>query len=584
MPLTKDQRERLQRAEEKHKRGDHEGAIEIIKDMIKNSIQQAATLEKADAYCLYGYCLEDRENYLQAKKRHLFALCLIRNVATVEIEDKIKVEIEREERVEDRLKQENRGMNEDERKLEEEWRVREKGIATNLFNEFDKLMPVTENAQMDAKVFAAKVFSALGDLFEKERDVDARMQYERAKKLCACVINEGGANNIKAKAHYRMGYALMKLEDYTGSEKSYEAAIKYYAGIQQISSDDRKIFAKAYNGLGNLYLTLDRLEKAKETYEGAIKADKSFTPAINNLAYTLYLLEDYKGAERWCIKARDSGEESAEFFDTLGCVYSGLERYEESRKAFEMALTKKKLDPFIYNSYGEMLRIIGSYEKAEELFKEAIKLDNSWAIGHSNLGDLYRERKEYEEAKKEYKKAKDSDPCLPDARLGLAEIYALQAGKAEEFNKALEEIEYIPKVSPEWVGNRPRFYFVRGYIYRGLEDDEKARIDFERCKRLAKKRKENEKIFLRAKDYLSGIERIEPDEKMRLGGIGLAILAGIVLTVLTGFYLCFQFKELPSSSKKDPKAESSVRKETDKETTKETEKEGPKNSVYRKRL
>lgn len=582
MPFTDQDKGLVREAEEGHEKGAHQGAIDKIKGI---DILKGTPLEQADVHCLYGYCLENLEKYLQAKVKYITALLSIRkkveNIKRIE-EIKTSVELEnlpQEVKFPNSLKYKIRY--DDEKKvliLEEVISEEEKdkllGLSSNnqykeavkaLFhgsqdvekeeknaNEFFKESEKELEAKKDLKglVMAAKVFSALGDLSKKEkRFEEVEGQYNRAKELCTCVVNGGGPDGIKAEAHYRMAYALIRLKDYKGSKDNYEKAINLYENKKLQVKDRPKRLAKAYNSLGNLYRCEGYLEDAKLAYEKAVEVDTSFTPAMNNLAYTLYELGEYKKAKEWCGKAQNLEHKTAEFYDTLGCVHARLRMFEESKKFFEEALARKKSDPSIYNNYGEILRIAGAHEEAKKKFEDAIKLDKSFALPHSNLGDLYREQgdllygkeekqKKYKEAEERYTIAKD----LPDARFGLANLYVSQIEAEEEkdkksklsYKKALGEMKIICRSSGNWVKRRPSFYLLRGYIYGKLDEPYKAKMNFKKCRKLAK---DDEEIASKAEDNLDALRAIELDKRMMWGGIALSILACIVLIVLTLFYL-----------------------------------------------
>ncbi|MFH1142771.1 MAG: hypothetical protein V1695_03585 [Candidatus Uhrbacteria bacterium] len=62
--------------------------------------------------------------------------------------------------------------------------------------------------------------------------------------------------------------------------------------------------------LGNAYNTVGQLTKAKETYGKILMRSSNDVPALENLGTTLFLMEDYYGAEEaWLLAAELSGSE-----------------------------------------------------------------------------------------------------------------------------------------------------------------------------------------------------------------------------------------------------------------------------------
>lgn len=626
----------LEDAVREHEKGNHEGAIKKIEKVIP---QLSQPLERIAAYCLWGYCLEDQEEYSQAKEKYITALLVILGrkpdtlpLATVNLpqgfpppslSDKASYAngnlswrgVMSEEEMDTLLGVQEQVSAPDrevfKRAVKDLYRRSQREFISFLTDRFTNL---AGKHDWDFVVRAAEVFNACGDILDKEGNIEAKEQYKRAKELCGRVIGESNDASVKAEAYRRRGYALMRLKDYEGSEESYKEAIRLLDG-------QPKGLVRAYNHLGNLYYCKGSFDKAREMYEKAVeetsealttegilsrcstplrgkirhtgrelifkgamkeeernellglsqkeeernkllglsqedlnyyseavkrlfqKSHEIFVPPLNNLAYTLHKLGRYEKAEEWCMEARALGNVSAEFYDTLGCVYTGLGRYKEARDAFEMALEKKKKHAGIRNNYGEMLRFVGMHEKAKEQLNMAIELNRFFAITHSNLGDLYREQGKGIMAQDSYTTAISLDPSLPEARLGLADLYVSQAeeqGKGPAlFYKALEEIERIPQSAGEWVERHPEFYLTRGYVYGKLTEYGKANEDFKKCMKQAKG---NGKIASKAGLNLNALKGIEPDKVMKWGGIGLSILSLVILITVTVFYLGFNFK------------------------------------------
>jgi Tfp pilus assembly protein PilF len=93
----------------------------------------------------------------------------------------------------------------------------------------------------------------------------------------------------------------------------------------------------------------------------------------------------------------------------LGLAYSELPDYENSKKSFDKALEireKYKIpDVTIFNSAGWVSMKNGDYGRAEELFKQGVKLKDlnkpsSNAALFNNIGFLYFTTQRFEEAKK----------------------------------------------------------------------------------------------------------------------------------------------------------------------------------------
>ena len=97
-------------------------------------------------------------------------------------------------------------------------------------------------------------------------------------------------------------------------EKNYLDAIDYYEAALKKKPDPI-----LYNKIGMTYLSMGNLEKAQKAIQKAVKMDKHYAEAINNLGVVFYLKKKYGQAENNYKKAlllRDS----ASFHSNLGTV------------------------------------------------------------------------------------------------------------------------------------------------------------------------------------------------------------------------------------------------------------------------
>ncbi len=85
------------------------------------------------------------------------------------------------------------------------------------------------------------------------------------------------------------------------------------------------------------------------------------------------------------------------------------------------------------------------YDKAEDVFRELVKIAPNHVDAHNTLGYVLSEKKRYIEAEREYEKALETNPKFYSALHNLGELYyELYKQTKERFEKrGLENCEVI---------------------------------------------------------------------------------------------------------------------------------------------
>lgn len=121
--------------------------------------------------------------------------------------------------------------------------------------------------------------------------------------------------------------------------KNYLDAIDYYqAAFKKHPS------AILHNKEGMTYLSMGNLGKAQKCMQRAIKMDKEYAEAYNNLGVTYYLKKKYGQAEKNYKKAL-ALRESASFHSNLGTVYVERKEFDKGMTEYAKAFA---LDPDIF--------------------------------------------------------------------------------------------------------------------------------------------------------------------------------------------------------------------------------------------
>lgn len=132
---------------------------------------------------------------------------------------------------------------------------------------------------------------------------------------------------------------LERRGDELRADKAFLDSIDYYrAALGKTKT------AALYNKLGIAELQMDRLGDARKDFGRAIKMDKTYAEAFNNLGVAYYKGRKYDRAIREYTKAI-ALQDSASFHSNLGSAYFSKKRYELAALEYNRAI---QLDPDIF--------------------------------------------------------------------------------------------------------------------------------------------------------------------------------------------------------------------------------------------
>ena len=139
------------------------------------------------------------------------------------------------------------------------------------------------------------------------------------------------------------------------AQKLYLDSIDYYRAA--LKKNDTAVL---HNKAGISYLQLQRNKDAKKEFQEAIKRDRSYPEAFNNLGVLQYKSQRYGSAIKEYRKALKLAEGNASFHSNLGTAYFAAKDYEKATKEFSRAL---ELDPSIFENHpsaGVAARLVSS--------------------------------------------------------------------------------------------------------------------------------------------------------------------------------------------------------------------------------
>ena len=159
-----------------------------------------------------------------------------------------------------------------------------------------------------------------------------------------------------------------------------------------------------WNKIGIAWHNLGEMGLARSSYEHALKVDKKYAEAINNLGTVLYAQKRYRSAVSRYKRALELAPGKASFWSNLGTAYYSMGRFPQMMEAYDKAIS---LDPEIFEHRG----VVGTEMQDRTVADRAryhFELARLYAkIGNDELALQYL-RRSFEEGFKDKDKVKKS--------------------------------------------------------------------------------------------------------------------------------------------------------------------------------
>ncbi len=251
-------------------------------------------------------------------------------------------------------------------------------------NENGEVVKKKKGGNKVARVFAAP-FKAFGKLFSRKDDSKIqRMSEKDAEKFESVGVArvDDSRNSLdkisasgSAREHLANGRALL-LEGRINEAISHLSTASYL--------DPR--LAEAHNLLGVAYSHKGLQDRAKESYERAVKAEPDDAQTLNNLGFSLYQNGNYRAAIDRLKRAVKLAPHDERILNNLGLALCRMGKYEEAYKSFARAGGELKG----HLNIARMLERFGREEEAIKYYEGARRVDPNSTFALRRLVDLYQ--------------------------------------------------------------------------------------------------------------------------------------------------------------------------------------------------
>ena len=184
------------------------------------------------------------------------------------------------------------------------------------------------------------------------------------------------------------------------------------------------------------------------------------------------ILKKYEIAEDFCKKAIILKDNFSEAYSNLGYAQLGLEKYQESIKNSQIAISLK-INSNAYLNLGLALFKLNKYDEALEAYEKAIVINPNLEDAYLNIGVLFEHKKDYINSYKSYQKLIDINPQSSNAYLNYGVLLKMD-------NKIYEAIQYYNKAI-EINSKFSEAYFNRAIAYKFINEIDLSLKDLLSC-------------------------------------------------------------------------------------------------------
>lgn len=234
----------------------------------------------------------------------------------------------------------------------------------------------------------------------------------------------------------------------------YQEAEEQYRLAAKIAPDD----ARAFAGLGNVFVDQGRFTDAADSYKQALKVKPDYNAALLPLAFSLARMEHYEEAINIYHQALNVEPSNPEILNNLSFAYNHTGRYQD---AVDASLNAIKLLGETGQAYAQ-----GFQERNEVL-----------SYTYKNLGNAYNGLQRFEEAANALKRAAEIEPTNASAHFNLG----LTLFNAKRYSEAIEAYKQVIKLRP----NLAQAHYNLGLTYVAISDRKQAMDEYEVLKGLS---------------------------------------------------------------------------------------------------
>ncbi len=216
---------------------------------------------------------------------------------------------------------------------------------------------------------------------------------------------------------YEQGISFYKKGRLKDAELAYRKAIKI-----------QRNFVEAHNNLGNVLLDEGRYREALRFYKSALELMPEHPMLLNNIGNVLQLTGDFSKAVTYFNSAITKDPGYADAHNNLGNTLKSLGYMEEAAASYRRAIDCNRNMPIAYLNLGGVLREMGKQYEALESFNNAITLKPDLVEAHNGRGNVLHDLGRTAEASECYERSIEINPTYTLAYQHLSVLKTYRRG------------------------------------------------------------------------------------------------------------------------------------------------------------
>jgi tetratricopeptide (TPR) repeat protein len=176
----------------------------------------------------------------------------------------------------------------------------------------------------------------------------------------------------------------------------------------------------ANNNLGHVLLRQGRYAEAEAYLQLALSINPDLKEAVGGLCMTTSFLREHVQSLEACRRATQLNEDDGVFVYLLANAQYNLEQYSTALATYAKARELAVATDLIANGLAYCYLRLRDYQKALELFQQAITADPNLADAYIGMGVVYFKMRQFKDAVKSLQEAVNADPESSTARYSLA--------------------------------------------------------------------------------------------------------------------------------------------------------------------
>ncbi|MGA9507812.1 MAG: FG-GAP-like repeat-containing protein [Candidatus Sulfotelmatobacter sp.] len=206
--------------------------------------------------------------------------------------------------------------------------------------------------------------------------------------------------------------------------------------------------AEACYGLGSAYLSQNKTDQARETFERATKLHADYPDTLANAWNNLGLLATREGHTDEAIRcfraALQLNPDHLIALDNLGNAFRLQKNWDDARRTFDRGLAVNPSDPEANYGLAMVFAQADDNARAYEYLQRALKARPVFPEALNNLGILYLRTQRQNEAVASFEECIRVAPGFDQSYLNLAKVYVLEAAPDKARSVLIELLKQHP--------------------------------------------------------------------------------------------------------------------------------------------